>query len=217
VSPPRLEPLRTVIADDHPFYRRGLARSLRASGIDVVAEAPNGGAAIRAVEETAPDVVVMDLNMPGMSGLEATARLAERGTSTRVLVLSVSAEQADVADAILAGASGYVLKDRPVEEVVAAIRTVASGGWHVSPEIAIALLRRLYTASGAAVDLDGVALSAQEHDVLGLVARGKDIHEIADALGIGPSSIRAHAASILMSLQRDGRIQAALRASSERV
>jgi DNA-binding NarL/FixJ family response regulator len=214
VSAPPGEPLRTVIADDHPFYRRGLARSLRASGIDVVAEAPNGDAAIRAVEETAPDVVVLDLNMPGMSGVEATARLAERGTSTRVLVLSVSAEQADVADAILAGASGYVLKDRPVEELVAAIRTVASGGWHVSPEIAVALLRRLYTAPGAAVDLDGVALSAKELEVLELVARGQDIHEIADALGIGLGSIRAHAASILTSLQRDGRVQAALRASA---
>lgn len=217
MSPPPAGPLRTVIADDHPFYRRGLARSLRASGIDVVAEAPNGGAAIRAVEETAPDVVIMDLNMPGMSGVEATARVVECGTSTRVLVLSVSAEQADVADAILAGASGYVLKDRPVEEVVAAIRTVASGGWHVSPEVAVALLRRLCTAPGPAVDLDGVALSAPERDVLGLVARGEDIHEIADALGIGLTSIRAHAASILTSLQRDGRMQAALRASSKQV
>jgi two-component system NarL family response regulator len=159
----------------------------------------------------------MDLNMPGMSGLEATARVAARGTGTRVLVLSVSAEQADVADAILAGASGYVLKDRPVGEVVAAIRTVASGGWHVSPDIAVALLRRICTAPGAAVDLDGVALSSRELEVLGLVARGEDIHEIADALGIGLTTIRAHAASILTSLQRDGRMQAALRASSEQV
>jgi len=217
VSSPPAGSLRTVIADDHPFYRRGLARSLRASGIDVVAEAPNGGAAIRAVEETAPDVVLMDLNMPGMSGFEATTRLAERGSGTRVLVLSVSAEEADVADAIMAGASGYVLKDCPVEEVVAAIHAVASGRWHISPAIALGLLRRIYTAAGAALDLDGVTLSAQELEVLDLVARGKDIHEIADALGVGLGSVRAHAASILMSVLRDGRMQAALRASPKQM
>jgi DNA-binding NarL/FixJ family response regulator len=83
--------LRVVVADDHPYYRSGLARSLGAGGLDVVAEASNGEAAIRAVDETAPDVVVMDLNMPGLSGLEATRHLAEHAPATRVLVLSVSA------------------------------------------------------------------------------------------------------------------------------
>src|SRR5918999_5098391 len=117
--------LRVVIADDHPFYRDGLVRLLRHSGIEVVAEVPNGEAAIRVVHETDPDVVVMDLNMPGVSGLEATRRLAEEAPETRVLVLSVSAEQGDLTEAILAGASGYVLKDGPVEEIVAGIRAAA--------------------------------------------------------------------------------------------
>jgi DNA-binding NarL/FixJ family response regulator len=111
------EPLRVVIADDHPAYRAALARVLRESGIDVVAEASNGEAAIRAALETQPDVVVMDLNMPGLSGLDATRRLRDEAPSTRVLVLSVSAQEEDVSEAIQAGAHGYVLKDGPLEEI----------------------------------------------------------------------------------------------------
>jgi DNA-binding NarL/FixJ family response regulator len=199
--------LRVVIADDHPFYRRGLARSLRASGIDVVGEAPNGEAAVRAVEETEPDVVVMDLNMPGVSGLEATQRLVQRGTSTRVLVLSVSAEERDVADAIMSGASGYVLKEQPVDEVVAAIRTAADGGWHVSGAIAVPLLRRL----NAAMDLDGVSLSSRERELLDLVAAGHDVHEIASRLGADVATLRADASRILMHLRREDYVEAAQR------
>lgn len=125
--------LRVVVADDHHAYRHGLALLLRKNGIDVVAEVPDGRTAIRAVEEEAPDVVVMDLSMPGVSGLEATRQLAERSPATRVVVLSVSALALDVTDAIRAGADGYVLKDRPVEEVVAAIRAAAAGHSLIAP------------------------------------------------------------------------------------
>src|SRR5262245_51780938 len=121
------EALRVVVADDNAFYRDGLARMLRETGIDVVAEAPDGDAAIRAVEELAPDVVVMDLNMPGMSGLEATRRLTEHAPATRVLVLSISSQEADVTDAVLAGACGYVLQDGPMEEIVRRSRTAEAG------------------------------------------------------------------------------------------
>jgi DNA-binding NarL/FixJ family response regulator len=124
-----------VIADDHPAYRAGLARVLRENGIDVVAEAANGESAIRAVAETAPDVVVMDLNMPGLSGLEATRRLLHEGPSTHVVVLSVSAQERDVNDAILAGANGYFLKDGPLEEVVLGIRAAATGQAVISPRV----------------------------------------------------------------------------------
>jgi DNA-binding NarL/FixJ family response regulator len=129
------EPLRVVIADDHPAYRAALAHVLRENGIEVVAEASNGEAAISAVGETAPDVVVMDLNMPGLSGLEATRRLAEEAPSTRVLVLSVSAQADDVSRVIEAGAGGYVLKDGPFDEVVVAIRAVAAGHAVISPRV----------------------------------------------------------------------------------
>jgi len=127
------EPLRVVIADDHPMYRDGLARALRASGIDVVAEAANGEAAVQAVAATEPDVVVMDLRMPGVSGLEAIRIVVEHASSTRVLVLSVSAEARDIDDAMTAGAGGYVLKDEPVEDLIAAVRATAVGHRRISP------------------------------------------------------------------------------------
>jgi DNA-binding NarL/FixJ family response regulator len=128
-----VEPLRVVIADDHPMYRDGLARALRASGIDVVAEAANGEAAVQAVTATAPDVVVMDLSMPGVSGLEATRIVVARAPATRVLVLSVSAEPNDISDALTAGAGGYVLKDEPVEALIAAVRATAVGHRPIGP------------------------------------------------------------------------------------
>lgn len=128
--------LRVVIADDHPAYRQGLAKLLTAAGIDVVAEAVNGWAAVKAVEKMAPDVAILDLDMPALSGLEATRRLTERMPASRVLILSVSAAELDVNDAILAGASGYFLKDGPVEDVVAGIRAVAAGDFVSSPQIA---------------------------------------------------------------------------------
>ena len=129
-------PLRVVLADDHPSYRASLARMLRDSGFDVVHQAANGDAAVRATQELGPDMLVMDLSMPGMSGLAAIRRVARDAPATRVLVLSVSAQEADVATALLAGAGGYVLKDRTLEEIVAAIRTVAAGRTYVSPGIA---------------------------------------------------------------------------------
>ena len=205
-------PLRVVIADDHPFYRRGLARSLQASGIEVAAQAPNGEAAVLAVLETVPDVVVMDLNMPRMSGLEATQRLLEQAPATRVLVLTVSADVTDLADAILAGARGYVLKDRPVQEVVEAVRATAEGGAPISPLLAMPLLRRLRGPSGE-VEIGDADLDAVEHDLLALIAGGHADHEIAEALGTTEAEAREHASSILAKLRPDRRAEAALRAS----
>lgn len=127
--------IRVVVADDHHAYRHGLARLLRANGIDVVAEAANGDAAMRVVRETAPDIVVMDLRMPGLSGLEATRRLAAEAPHTRVVVLSVSAGAGDVSDALEAGASAYVLKDGPLEQVLGAIRAAAIGHSLVIPPL----------------------------------------------------------------------------------
>jgi DNA-binding NarL/FixJ family response regulator len=202
------EPLRVVIADDHPYYRRGLARSLRARGIEVVGEAPNGEAAIRAVEETVPDVVVMDLKMPGISGLEATRRLTARAPASRVLMLSVSNDEEDVTDAVLAGACGYVLKESPVEEVVTGIRAAACGEPHISPAITLPLLRRLRESTAAPTDVASVRLSAPEREVLALLARGREDDEIALALGISSATVRSRASSILTKL-----VHAAVRAS----
>jgi DNA-binding NarL/FixJ family response regulator len=218
IEEPVAEPLRVVLVDDHPVYRAGLARLLRESGVDVIAEVPNGETALTVVEELAPDVVVMDLNMPGMSGLEATRRLVAQSPATRVLVVSVSAQEADVTDAILAGASGYILKESPVEEVVAGIQAAAAGQSLISPRIATMLLQRIRDAGGAVdIDLAPAHLSARELEVLGLMAEGKSNHEIADALVISPSTVHNHISSILLKLQVENRVQAAVRAVRDRL
>jgi DNA-binding NarL/FixJ family response regulator len=205
------QPLRVVVADDHPYYRRGLIRSLRARGFEVVGEAPNGEAAIRAVEATAPDVVVMDLKMPGMSGFEATRQLTARVPATRVLVLSVSNDEEDVSSALIAGACGYVLKESPVDEVIAGIRAAASGESHISQAITTPLLRRMREPAGVPADMASVRLSDREREVLDLLARGKEDDEIAKTLGISAESVRRHASSILTKL-----VHAAVRASGGR-
>jgi DNA-binding NarL/FixJ family response regulator len=218
VSNRRVDQLRVVVADDHPVYRAGLARLLRESGIDVVAEVADGEAALRAVEQSAPDVVVMDLNMPGMSGLEATRRLTMHSPATRVLILSVSAQENDVTDAILAGASGYVLKEGPIEEVVAGIQAAAAGQSLISPRIATILLRRVREEAGVPdAGLANVQLSARELEVLRLMAEGKANQEIAEALVISPSTVHNHISSILMKLQVENRVQAAVRAVRDRL
>jgi len=218
IEEPAPEPLRVVLVDDHPVYRAGLARLLGESGVDVVAELPNGEAAIQAVEELAPDVVVMDLNMPGMSGLEATRRLVAQSPATHVLIVSVSAQEADVTDAILAGASGYILKESPVEEVVAGIQAAAAGHSLISPRIATMLLQRIRDAAGAVdMDLAPAHLSARELEVLSLMAEGKSNHEIAEKLVISPSTVHNHISSILMKLQVENRVQAAVRAVRDRL
>jgi DNA-binding NarL/FixJ family response regulator len=207
-----LASMRVVIADDHPFYRRGLGHLLRAKGIEVVGEVPNAEAAMRVAEATEPDVVIMDLTMPGISGLEATRRLTERKPPVRVLMVSVSAEETDVLDAILAGASGYVLKDRPVEEIIGGIRAAAAGQLFISPQIATVLLRRLREAATAGVDLTSLNLSNRELEVLDLLGEGKTDQEISETLMISPLAVRKHTSSILKKLQVENYLRAALRA-----
>jgi DNA-binding NarL/FixJ family response regulator len=211
------EALRLVVADDHPFYRSGLVRILTEAGLEVVAEVANGQDAIRAAEETAPDVVVMDLNMPGLSGLEATRRITERVPASPVLMLTVSAQESDVFEAILAGANGYVLKDGPVEELIAAIRAVAAGKSLISPRIASMLLRRIREQALTEQEVPEVRLSARELEVLTQLADGKANAEIAEALFISPSTVRNHISSILIKLHVGNRVQAAVRAVRDRI
>jgi NarL family two-component system response regulator LiaR len=200
------ESLRVVIADDHPFYRRGLARLLRRTGIQVVGEAPNGEAAIRAAAETHPDLVIMDLNMPGLSGLDATRRLMERSPGSRVLMLSVSAQEADVSNAILAGANGYVLKDEPGEEIIAAIEATASGESMISPRIATVLLRRVHASIESGEDFAGGGLSPRELELLTLLANGMTHEEITQTLDLGTTKVGTYVSSILRKLQLERRV-----------
>jgi two-component system NarL family response regulator len=205
------------LVDDHPFYRHGLSSLLERSGIEVVGEASNGVAALEVVEQTAPDVVVMDLNMPRLSGVEATRRMTEQNPATKVLVLSVSVEEADVVDAIMAGARGYLLKDGPVEEVVAGIRAAASGESLISPKIAATLMTRVREREGEEAEQPEISLSEREREVLELIAQGKANPEIAQTLFIGETTVRNHVSSILAKLQVDNRVQAAVRAVKERM
>ena len=124
---PSMSTLRVLIADDHPRYRLGLAKLLTRSGMEVVGEAANGWAALRAVDGASPDVVVLDLHMPGPSAEEVIRRLTAGTPAYRVMVLSMSARQSDVRAALVAGASGYVLKDAPADDIAAGVRAVAAG------------------------------------------------------------------------------------------
>jgi DNA-binding NarL/FixJ family response regulator len=196
--------LRVVIADDHPFYRGGLVRLLRKAGIDVVAEASNGEAAIQAAERTEPDVVLMDLNMPGLSGAEATRRLIEQAPASRVVVLSVSAQDADVTDALLAGANGYVTKEAPIEEMIDAIQAAAADRAVVSELAATVLLRRVRHAIDADEFSPSTRLSARELQVLGHLADGKAEEEIAETLAISLAAVREHATDIVTKLHVEG-------------
>jgi DNA-binding NarL/FixJ family response regulator len=161
---------RVVLADDHPCYRQGLAKLLRDSGVEVVAEAGNGWAALKAVERTSPDVVVLDLGIPGPSGAEVTRRLTEDIPPQPVIVLSVSVDHQDVSAALLAGASGYFLKDGPVEDVVVGIDAAIRGESHFTPRIAWMLRRRMRAhrdtdAQRAAAPVPVVPLSPREREV----------------------------------------------------
>jgi DNA-binding NarL/FixJ family response regulator len=212
------EQLRVVLVDDHPVYREGLAKLLSQSGVEVIAQAGNGPDALSIVEEAAPDVVVMDLNMPGMSGVDVTRKLVQRNPASKVLIVSVSAQEEDVTEAILAGASGYVLKDGPVEEVVAGIQAAANGESLISPRIATMLLRRIRVDGPSEIEAPATTpLSERELQVLRLVAEGKGNQEIGEALYIGQSTVRNHISSILMKLQVDNRVQAAVRAVRDRI
>jgi DNA-binding NarL/FixJ family response regulator len=203
--------MRVVIADDHTFYREGLARLLRKFGVDVVGEAPDGDAALRLVEQTSPDVLLLDLRMPGVSGLDALRILTERAGPARVLVLSVSAEESDVTEAIAAGACGYVLKDEPVEEVIAGIRAAAAGGARISPGTASALLGRVRGAIEAGDDLAGGGLSTTELQVLDLVAAGKPDREVSERLSISEGTVGDYVRSIVTKLQVESRVRDARR------
>ena len=200
---------RVVLADDHFFYRQGLARLLRRSGIDVVGEARNAEDAIRTAEETAPDVVIMDVNMPGLSGVEATRRLTERAPGCRVIVLSVSAHDEDVTEAMKCGAYDYLLKEAPIEHVVEGIRAAAADRTVVSPRVATVLLRRVRNAVFTDRFSPSTRLSGPELEVLSLLADGKTDDQIAETLMMAPSEVRDHAVDIIRKLHVEGGVQAA--------
>ncbi len=198
--------------DDHDLFRTGLRNLLEEQGVLVVGEAENGTDALRLVREVAPDVVVMDLHMPGISGVEATRQISMVAPLTRVLVLTISDQDSDVMDAILAGACGYLLKDASITELIRGIKAATAGESLVSPTIAAKVLQRLRAASASQYEAELIQseLSDREIQVLKLIANGKDNSQIALELHISPKTVKNHISNILMKLQIQNRIQAAV-------
>jgi DNA-binding NarL/FixJ family response regulator len=203
---------RVLLVDDHDLFRTGLRNLLDDQAVEVVGECGNGTDALQAVRELAPDVVVMDLNMPGISGVEATRQISMVAPLTRVLVLTISDQDADVMDAILAGACGYLLKDASITDLMQGIRSAAVGESLISPTIAAKVLQRVRATGGSRRDAELIQseLSARELQVLKLIANGKDNALIAAELHISPKTVKNHISNILMKLQIENRIQAAV-------
>ena len=208
----QIESLRVLIVDDHDLFRTGLRNLLEEEGVVIVGEAGTGAEAVRIVRELAPDVVVMDLNMPGMGGVDATRHITEAAPLTRVVMLTISDEDSDVMDAILAGACGYLLKEAPIAQIVEGIKAAARGESMISPRIASRLIRRVCEPSETEPDLVGAELTPREHEVLELLARGIANHEIAQALYLSEHTVKNYVSSVLVKLQVENRIQAAVRA-----
>jgi DNA-binding NarL/FixJ family response regulator len=206
------ESLRVVIVDDHDLFRTGLRNLLEDQGVQVIGEAAGGAEAVRIVRELAPEVVVMDLNMPGMGGVDATRHISGIAPLTRVVMLTISDQDSDVMDAILAGACGYLLKDSRIEELMAGIRAAARGESLISPNIAAKVLQRVRATSTQPEIANTIRaeLSDREIEVLKLIANGKDNAVIAAELHISPKTVKNHISNILMKLQIDNRIQAAV-------
>ena len=211
-NPDPLTP-RVLLVDDHDLFRTGLRNLLEEQGVEVVGECDNGTDALRAVRELAPDVVVMDLNMPGISGVEATRQISMIAPLTRVLVLTISDQDSDVMDAILAGACGYLLKDASITELMQGIQV---GRGRRVARLADDRRRRCCSAcarssaSHREAELIQSELSDREIQVLKLIANGKDNAMIAGELHISPKTVKNHISNILMKLQIENRIQAAV-------
>jgi DNA-binding NarL/FixJ family response regulator len=209
-----MKPVKVLVVDDHALFRRGIVTVLtNQANIKVVGEATNGLEAIEKAEELVPDVIVMDLNMPQCSGLEATQALQAKMPQLNILVLTVSDNEADLFSAIKFGATGYMLKNTEPEELVQGIYHIANGGVIISPVMATKLLTEFRDSTAGAqarVTADEEAnLSPREDEVLRLVAQGATNREIADSLFISENTVKTHLRNIMDKLHLANRSQAA--------
>lgn len=204
-------PIRVLVADDHHLARSGLRAMLDVhDDLDVVGEAEDGLAAIAAVEELAPDVVVMDIRMPRLDGIEATRRLRAREDAPHVLVLTTFDLDDYVYEALRAGAGGFLLKDAPPSQLAEAVRTVAAGDSLLAPAVTRRLVERFVRTPGptAAQREDLARLTEREHEVLLLVARGLANAEIAGELYLSEATVKTHVTRMLTKLGLRDRVQA---------
>ncbi len=204
-----------MLADDHRMLREGLRRSMTDQGFDVVGEASNGDDAVRLAEMLRPDIILMDVTMPEMDGVEATRQIQAIAPNIRIVMLTMHAEQGVLAEAIRAGASGYLVKDCSTEEIADAVRLALSGESALSPQIAASMLdevRRLGDTQAFDAAEEERILSRREEEVLQLIADGCSTPEVAERLYISQKTVKNHLASIYQKLEARDRTQAVLQA-----
>jgi len=215
------ERLRVMVADDHALFRRGLQMVLEAEpDIDLVGEASDGAEAVEKSQELMPDVILMDVRMPKRSGIEAASQIKDLLPHVKILMLTISDEEADLYDAIKAGASGYLLKEIPIEEVADAIRSVWAGQSRISPSMASKLLNEfaaISKASGDRSQIPAPRLTDREMEVLRLVAKGMNNRDIAKELYISENTVKNHIRNILEKLHLHSRMEAVVYAVREKL
>jgi DNA-binding NarL/FixJ family response regulator len=215
-SPEQPEPIRTLIVDDHALFRRGLEMVLGAeSDIELVGEASDGSEAVQRAAEFLPDVVLMDIRMPRSTGIEACRAMKDAAPSTKIVILTNSDEEEDLFEAIRAGASGYLLKDIPLDEVAGTVRAVHGGQSLINPSMAAKLLAEFASlarrdAEDRAEQVPAPKLTEREMQVLKLIARGMNNRDIAGELYISENTVKNHVRNILEKLQIHSRMEAVM-------
>jgi DNA-binding NarL/FixJ family response regulator len=217
------EPIRTMIVDDHALFRRGLEMVLESEpDIELVGQASDGAEAVQKAAESLPDVVLMDIRMPRSSGIEACRAMKEAAPSAKIVILTISDEEEDLFEAIRAGASGYLLKDIPLDEVADAVRAVHGGQSLINPSMAGKLLTEFATLAKRDQEervqqVPAPRLTEREMDVLKLVARGMNNRDIAKELFISENTVKNHVRNILEKLQIHSRMEAVVVAVREKL
>jgi DNA-binding NarL/FixJ family response regulator len=219
----RPEPIRTMIVDDHALFRRGLEMVLEEEDdIELVGQASDGSEAVEKAGESLPDIVLMDIRMPRSSGIEACRAMKEVAPSAKIVMLTISDEEEDLFEAIRAGASGYLLKDLPLDEVADTVRAVHGGQSLINPSMAGKLLTEFATlakhdAEERVRPLPAPRLTEREMQVLKLVARGMNNRDIAKELFISENTVKNHVRNILEKLQIHSRMEAVMVAVREKL
>jgi DNA-binding NarL/FixJ family response regulator len=222
-APTRPDPIRTMIVDDHALFRRGLEMVLAGEpDLELVGQAGDGAEAVQIAAEVLPDIVLMDIRMPRSSGIEACRAMKEAAPSTKIVILTISDEEEDLFEAIRAGASGYLLKDIPLDEVADTVRAVHGGQSLINPSMAAKLLTEFASMAKRddeerAEELPAPRLTDREMQVLKLVARGMNNRDIAKELFISENTVKNHVRNILEKLQIHSRMEAVMVAVREKL